>query len=104
MRRYQLAALIFGLIGLGALPAQAQSISAARAREIALASVSNNQGVKSEKLKTVDGMLVYEFNIETPGPGHSEVRIDANTGTVLKNEHEDDVVSKVARKTEHAAN
>lgn len=83
--------------------ADAQTISLARARAIALRAVSNNEGVKSEELKTRDGIQVYEFDIETPGAGHQEVRVNARTGAIVANKHEDDVVGGAVKKTEHAA-
>src|SRR5207253_8364282 len=54
-------------------PPENATVSMDRARAIALAQVPNNQGVTSAKLKTKNGMLMYEFDIETPGPGHQEV-------------------------------
>ena len=88
---------------LTATAAPAQTISLARARQIALSHVSSSQGVTSEKLKTRNGILVYEFDIETPGPGHQEIRIDANSGNVVANRHEDDLVGGTAQKVEHTA-
>lgn len=92
-------ALGLGTAGAGALAAQQPApparMSMQRAQAIALARVPNNQGIKSTKLKTKDGVLVYEFDIETPGPGHQEVRVDARTGAVVANKHEDDLVGTV---------
>ena len=83
--------------------ASAQTISSARARQIALARVTNNQGVISEKLKTRDGILVYEFDIQTPGPGHQEVRVNARSGAIVANKHEDDLIGGTAAKAEKTA-
>src|SRR6185503_15279224 len=101
--------------GVQRLAAQgAAMLSSERARAIATAGVANQTGVISEKLKTKDGVVVYEFDIETPGPGHQEVRVDAHSGAIVASRHESDVVGKawnkaadaadkVARKTEDAA-
>jgi uncharacterized membrane protein YkoI len=78
--------------------AQTGTIPESRARSIALSRVSGNQGVLSTKLKTRNGILVYEFDIETVGPGHQEVRVDARTGAVVANEHEDDLIGTAADK------
>jgi uncharacterized membrane protein YkoI len=86
----------------------APSISFSRARAIALRLVPNNEGIRSEKLKTRDGILVYEFDIEKAGAGHQEIRVNARTGGIVANKHEDDLVgdktNKVAKATEKAAN
>lgn len=79
------------------------TISLEQARTTALAQVPNNQGVKSAELKTRDGVLVYEFDIETPGAGHQEVRIDAHTGTVVADKHEGGLVGSAAAKAGAAA-
>lgn len=106
MSRFTTLALAAMLVpaGAGALAAQqpapsaTPSISLDKARDIALARVPNNEGVKSEKLKTKDGVLVYEFDIETEGPGHQEVRVSASDGTVVADKHEDDLVGTVVSK------
>jgi uncharacterized membrane protein YkoI len=72
-----------------------QTISSRQARAIAVKQVADGQGVTSEKLKTKDGILVYEFDIETAGAGHQEVRVDARSGAVIYSRHEDDVAGKV---------
>lgn len=92
----------------GALQAQQAAppeptISLQRAQTIALSSVAGNEGLKSAKLKTKSGMLVYEFDVETPGPGHQEVRVDAHTGAILSSEHEDDLAGATASKVTAAA-
>ena len=81
--------LAFGLFATAA-SAQAQNprISPERARAIALRNVPNNEGIKSEKLKMKDGLLVYEFDLDLAGPGHQEIRVDANTGAIVGNKHE----------------
>jgi uncharacterized membrane protein YkoI len=79
------------------------TISLEKARTTALAKVQNNEGVKSAKLKTKNGVLVYEFDIETPGPGHQEVRVDAHTGAVISDKHEDDLAGTAAGKAGQAA-
>jgi uncharacterized membrane protein YkoI len=81
-----------------AVQAQSGTIPESRARAIALARVANNQGVESSKLKTRSGILVYEFDIETPGPGHREIRVDAHTGAVVADQHEDDLIGGAADK------
>jgi uncharacterized membrane protein YkoI len=95
MRRklFPFAAIVLIAAGTQTVAAQ-QTISSQQARAIALKRVDNNQGVTSEKLKTKDGVLVYEFDIETAGAGHQEVRVDAHTGAVLYSSHEDDVAGK----------
>ena len=102
MRRILMPAALALFLFAGQVSAQSASISLARARAIALNSVPNNQGVKSEKLKTEDGVLVYEFDIETPGSGHREVRVDATSGVIVQNKHEEGVVSDAAHRTESA--
>ena len=102
MRRILMSAALALFLFAGQVSAQSASISLARARAIALNSVPNNQGVKSEKLKTEDGVLVYEFDIETPGSGHREVRVDATSGVIVQNKHEEGVVSDAAHRTESA--
>jgi uncharacterized membrane protein YkoI len=89
-----LAALL-GPTGARALAAQDATVPEAKARAAALAGVANQQGVLSEKLKTAHGVLVYEYDIDTPGAGHQEVRVDAHTGVVVMSRHEDDVAGKV---------
>lgn len=95
--------LAVAAIAMAATTAQAQTITSARAREIALAKVSNQQGVISEKLKTRNGILVYEFDIETPGAGHREIRVNAKTGDIVADQHEDDLIGGTAEKVERAA-
>lgn len=101
MKRFFIA-LALSLAATMPLSAQAP-IGWARARQIALSAVTNNEGIKSEKLKRRDGILAYEFDVETPGPGHTEIRVDARTGHIIANKHEDDIVGKAAQETEHAA-
>ena len=72
------------------------TISLDQARATALAQVPDNRGVKSVELKTKDGILVYEFDIETPGSGHREIRVDARTGAVVADKHEAGVVGAAA--------
>ncbi len=104
MRNLKSAVLVLAFLAVPiAAQAQHATISAARARAIALKAVPNNQGVKSEKLKTEDGVLVYEFDIATPGPGHREVHVNAHTGAVIENKGEGNVVEKVAKTTEKTA-
>jgi hypothetical protein len=51
--------------------------------------------IKSGELEREDGKLVYTFDLQQPGvKGIEEINIDANTGTVIKTEHEDLVLSK----------
>lgn len=100
MRMLKSALLAFAMVALPlAAYAQNATISAARARAIALKAVPNNQGVKSEKLKTEDGVLVYVVDVATPGPGHREVRVNARTGVVVENKAEGNVVERTAQKT-----
>lgn len=100
MRMLKSALLVFAMVALPlAAYAQNATISSARARAIALKAVPNNQGVKSEKLKTEDGVLVYVVDVATPGPGHREVRVDARTGVVIENKAEGNVLGRAAQKT-----
>ena len=78
--------------------AQQTTIGSDRARQIALRLVPQNQGVKSEKLKTHEGVLIYEIDVETPGSGHREIRLDAHTGVVISDRHEDDLGSRASKK------
>jgi uncharacterized membrane protein YkoI len=87
----------------GAAQAQTGTLSMERARAIALSRVSHNEGVLSSKLKTRGGILVYEFDIETAGPGHREVRVDAHTGAVVEDVHEDDLIGGAAEKASNMA-
>ena len=103
MSRKLILALACALLIPAAAHAQSGTISIARARSIALANVPGNQGVKSEKLKTEDGVEIYEFDIRTAGPGHREVRVDARTGAIVQNKHEEGPVGMAAHTTEHAA-
>lgn len=51
--------------------------------------------IKSGELEKEDGKLIYSFDIQQPGmKGIEEVNIDANTGAVIKTEHEDAVPHK----------
>lgn len=84
-------------------PAENATISMDRARSIALARVPNNEGVKSVKLETRDGVPVYEVYVETPGPGHQQVRVNARTGAIVSDRHEDDMVGGAANKVGGAA-
>jgi uncharacterized membrane protein YkoI len=89
----------------GQLPAapDTATLPLARARALALAQVPDNEGVKSGRLETRDGQQVYEFEIETAGPGHQEVRVDAHTGAILSTRHVDDVVDEAASRVSGAA-
>jgi uncharacterized membrane protein YkoI len=109
MKKFAVFTLAFGLSVVGSLASAQQPaprdhalLSLDRARQIALARVRGNQGIKSEKLKTRAGIQVYEFDIETPGAGHREVRVDAHTGAVIADKHEDDLIGGTARKVEKA--
>ncbi len=79
------------------------TLSLASARAVALAQVPDNQGVKAGRLETKDGRQVYGFEIETAGPGHQEVWVDAHSGAVLSNRHVDDVLDEAAAKVSGAA-
>jgi uncharacterized membrane protein YkoI len=103
MSRIRIIALACVLLLPAVAHAQSGTISIARARSIALGSVPGNQGVKSEKLKTEDGVEIYEFDIRTAGPGHREVRVDARTGAIVQNKHEEGALSTAAHETEKAA-
>ena len=49
-----------------------------------------NATIKSGELEKEGGKLIYTFDIQRPGvKGIEEVNIDANTGAVIKTEHED---------------
>ena len=83
--------LVAALIATSATAVQAQSkISLQRAREIALQRVPNNTGVLTEELKTREGVLVYEFDVDVPGRTHREIRVNAQTGVIVSNQKEDD--------------
>ncbi len=85
-------------------PAPAEpTISMDRAQAIALARVPNQQGVKSVKLEREDGLLVYKVEVETPGPGHQDVRVNASNGSVVSDRHADDVVGTAENKVTGAA-
>ena len=100
MRRILIAAAV---LLFSAASAQAQNISLPRARDIALNSVPNHGSVKSEKLKTENGVQFYEFDIDTPGAGHAEVRVDARTGAVIRNQHEGNIVDKAVHEADKDA-
>ena len=87
------------LIASAATAVQAQSITAGRAREIALARVSNHTGVISEKLVTRNGVLVYEFDVDVPGRTHREIRVNAQNGTVVADQKEDDRINPGGTRT-----
>jgi uncharacterized membrane protein YkoI len=96
-------AAVLGTVGAGMLAAQRPApaeptISVDRAQAIALARVPHNQGVRSAKLEREDGVLVYTVEVETPGPGHQQVRVNALNGSVVSDRHQDDVVSTAANK------
>lgn len=109
MKATSILAIVLGMsvVPVLSLHAQTATISSARARQIALGAVPNNQGITSEKLKTRNGLLVYEFDVEKPGPGHQEIRVDARTGAIVANQHEDDLIggsaAKVAKTADKAA-
>ena len=94
MRTAKMVALALGALLSSTLAVQAQQriISSTRARQIALARVPNNQGIMSEKLKTRAGVYIYEIDVQTPGSGHRELRINAYNGAVLSNVFEDDLL------------
>jgi uncharacterized membrane protein YkoI len=39
-------------------------------------------------VETKNGVVVWEVDLDTPGKGHAEVLIDANTGNVLRAKRE----------------
>jgi uncharacterized membrane protein YkoI len=98
---FALAALL-GPVGAHRLAAQA-TIPETQARATATAHVPNQQGVLSEKLKTSHGVLVYEYDIETPGPGHDVVRVAAHTGAVVMSRHEDEVAGEIWNSVDEGA-
>ncbi|MEP6663085.1 MAG: PepSY domain-containing protein [Verrucomicrobiota bacterium] len=58
-------------------------ISEAQAREIALARVPNGK-IKEGELEEENGLLIWSFDIATPGTKDiSEVHVDATTGKIL---------------------
>jgi uncharacterized membrane protein YkoI len=87
------------LIVSAATAAQAQSITAERAREIALARVNNPTRVISEKLVTRHGVLVYEFDVDVAGRTHREIRVNAADGTVVADQKEDDRIGTASVRT-----
>ena len=72
------------------------AISELRARQIAQRLVPNAPVTKID-LKGEHGTLLWDIDLATPGPGHEEVLIDANTGTVLQQSHQEDVVDKLKK-------
>ena len=96
MRRFLIAVGLL-LLGTSAFAQQAV-LGSDRARQIALRLVPQNEGVKSEKLKHYHGVLIYEIDVETPGSGHREIRLDAHTGAVISNNFEDDLGSRASAK------
>jgi uncharacterized membrane protein YkoI len=91
--------IAMALVASAATAVQAQSITAGRARQIALARVADQTGIISEKLETRNGVLVYEFDIDTPGRTHREIRVDARTGVVVADQKEDDTINPGGSRT-----
>jgi len=57
--------------------------------KIALARVPGGQVTEAE-LEEEDGRLIYSFDVTTPNKtGYDEIHVDAKTGAVVKQEHED---------------
>ncbi|MGH7463273.1 MAG: PepSY domain-containing protein [Longimicrobiales bacterium] len=66
------------------------AIKPEQAQQAALAKVPGGTIAKGE-LEEEDGRLIYSFDIKVAGQeGITEVHVDAQTGAVLKTEHEDD--------------
>jgi uncharacterized membrane protein YkoI len=64
------------------------TLSPDSAIKIAMARVPGGQVTKGE-LEEEDGRLIYSFDITVAGKsGEDEVHVDANTGAVVKHEHE----------------
>ena len=60
-----------------------------------------NAKMKSGELEKEGGKLIYSFDMQQPGvKGIEEVNIDANTGAVIKTEHEDAATEKKEMKAE----
>lgn len=63
-----------------------------------------NAKIKSGEIEKEDGRLIYSFDVQQPGvKGIEEVNIDANTGAVLKTEHEDPATEKKEARAEKPA-
>jgi hypothetical protein len=76
-------------------------ISAADALKTAQAKAPGEK-VASEQIEEENGKLVYSFDFEAAGKtGRDEVNVDANTGEVVKIEHES-AATEAAEKTGHA--
>src|SRR6478609_233585 len=59
--------------------------------------------IESAEIEREGGKLIYSFDIKTPHKsGVEEVNIDANTGTVVKKEHESAKAEKAEMKKEAA--
>ena len=64
------------------------TLSPDSAIKIATAQVPGGRVTKGE-LEEEDGRLIYSFDLTVTGKsGEDEVRVDANTGAVVKHEHE----------------
>ena len=70
------------------------AIQPEQARTTALARVPGGTIAKGE-LEEEDGKLIYSFDIRVPGQsGIMEVHVDAQSGEVIKTEHEDENAEK----------
>ena len=70
------------------------------AKKIARAQVPNGK-IRSGELEEEKGKLIYSFDLKAPHKsGVEEVNVDANTGTVVKKEHESAKAEKAEMKKE----
>ena len=73
------------------------------ARQAALAKVPNGKITEGE-LEKEGGKLIWSFDIKVPGkPGVEEVHVDALTGAVIAQEHEDPKAEAGEKAKEKAA-
>lgn len=69
-------------------------------RKTALARVPRGQ-IATEEIEMEGGRLVFSFDIKVPGrSGVEEVLVDAKTGKVISQEHEDPATEAAERKGE----
>lgn len=73
------------------------AIQPEQARATALATVPGGTITKGE-LEEEDGKLIYSFDVTVPGQsGITEVHVDAQTGAVIKTEHEGESTEAAGR-------
>jgi uncharacterized membrane protein YkoI len=105
MRTLIIGALALLALAMGSVEAQqlappeplapSRMITVDSARAIALDRVLGNDGIRSGKLKKRRGVPEYEVNVEMPGAGYRQLRIDARTGTILADQYKDDFLGSI---------